>query len=159
MFNIGDKIAYPMHGAGVIEGVENKRILGEEHKYYVLKLSMGDVKVMIPTATIDEIGVRNIVSAEEADTVIQEFWDCGDDDDDSNWNKRYRDNIEKLREGVLSDVAHVAKTLMLRDRKKSLSNAERKMLSNAKNILISELVLSKEADYDTIEHLLMQDIS
>ena len=73
MFHIGDKVAYPMHGVGVIEGVENKKILGEEHKYYVLKLSMGDVKVMIPTNNIEEIGVRNIVSADEADHVIEAF--------------------------------------------------------------------------------------
>ncbi|MEG1441191.1 MAG: CarD family transcriptional regulator [Oscillospiraceae bacterium] len=159
MFNVGDKVAYPMHGAGIIEGVENKRILGEEHMYYVLKLSMGDVKVMIPTSCIDDIGVRNIVTADEADEVIQIFIKCEDDDDGVNWNKRYRDNIDKLKLGVLSEVAHVAKTLIIRDKKKSLSNAERKMLSNAKTILISELVLSKEMSYEDIEDILFAEIS
>ena len=86
MFKIGDKIAYPMHGAGVIEGVENRRILGEEHKYYILKLSMGNVQIMIPTANMEEIGVRYIVSADEADAVIRSFIDCADEEEDMNWN-------------------------------------------------------------------------
>ena len=159
MFHIGDKVAYPMHGAGVIEGVENKKILGEEHKYYVLKLSMGDVKVMIPTNNLEEIGVRNIVSADEADHVIEAFLNDEDEDDTTNWNKRYRDNIEKLRMGSLPEVAHVTKTLLLREKRKSLSNAERKMLSNAKTILISELVLSKGMSYEDIESMLLKSIS
>ncbi len=159
MFKIGDKIAYPMHGAGVIEGVENKRILGEEHQYYILKLSMGEIKVMVPIAKIEEIGIRYVVSEEQADVVIQEFRADDNDDSDQNWNKRYRENIEKLKIGKLHDVAHVTKTLLLRDKRKSLSNAERKMLNNAKNVLISELVLSKNTDYQTIENLLMNQIS
>lgn len=159
MFKIGDKIAYPMHGAGVIEGVENKRILGEEHQYYILKLSMGEIKVMVPIAKIEEIGIRYVVSEEQADVVIQEFRADDNDDSEQNWNKRYRENIEKLKIGKLHDVAHVTKTLLLRDKRKSLSNAERKMLNNAKNVLISELVLSKNTDYQTIENLLMNQIS
>ena len=86
MFKIGDKIAYPMHGAGVIEGVENKRILGEEHQYYILKLSMGEIKVMVPIAKIEEIGIRYVVSEEQADVVIQEFRADDNDDSDQNWN-------------------------------------------------------------------------
>lgn len=159
MFKIGDKIAYPMHGAGVIEGVENKRILGEEHQYFILKLSTGDVKVMIPIAKIEEIGIRYVVSSEQADTVIEEFQADENNDEEQNWNKRYRDNIEKLKVGKLSDVAHITKCLLLRDKKKSLSNAERKMLNNAKNVLISELVLSKNTDYQTIEAMLLKNIS
>lgn len=159
MFKIGDKIAYPMHGAGVIEGVENRRILGEEHKYYILKLSMGNVQIMIPTANMEEIGVRYIVSADEADAVIRSFIECAEEEEDMNWNKRYRENIEKLKDGSLAEVAHVTKSLILRDRKKSLSNAERKMLNNAKSVLISELVLSKGMSYTEVEHLLMEAIS
>ncbi|MBE5040375.1 CarD family transcriptional regulator [Ructibacterium gallinarum] len=159
MFKIGDKIAYPMHGAGVIEGVESRCILGQEHKYYVLKLSMGNVQVLIPTSNMEETGVRYIVSADEADHVIHCFAECAEEDEDKNWNKRYRDNIEKLKKGNLEEVAVVMKSLVLRDRRKSLSNAERKMLNNAKNALISELGLSKGMSYDEVEHLLMDAIS
>ncbi len=153
VFKIGDKVVYPMHGAGIIEGVEEKCILGEKHKYYVLKMPVGDMKVMIPINNIEGIGVRNIVSAEEADRVLKVFEACGEDDN-SNWNKRYRENMEKMRIGELSEIAYVTKTLMLRDRRKSLSNAERKMLANAKNILLSELVLSKGISHTEAEELL-----
>lgn len=153
VFKIGDKVVYPMHGAGIIEGMEEKCILGEEHKYYVLKMPIGDMKVMIPVNNIEGIGVRNIVSAEEADKVLKIFSSCGEDEN-SNWNKRYRENMEKMRIGNLSEIACVTKTLMLRDNRKSLSNAERKMLTNAKNILLSELVLAKNISYTEAEDLL-----
>ena len=155
MFDIGDRIVYPMHGAGVIIGIEEKKILGEVHKYYVMQISVSDMKVMLPVNNTENIGIRKIVSEDAAIEAINHFRDCGEDCND-NWNQRYRDNIEKLKSGNLLDVATVAKTLLLRDRKKSLSNAERKMLSNAKNIMISELVLAKEKTYDEIEGLLSE---
>lgn len=159
MFQIGDKVAYPMHGAGIIEGVEKRHILGEDHQYYVLKLSIGNVQILVPTANIDEVGVRYVVSAEEADEAIRCFTECGDEHSDENWNKRYRDNIQKLKDGHLCDVAKITKLLLLKDRKKSLSNAERKMLNYAKSALISELGLSKNMEYQQVESLLMEKIS
>ncbi len=159
MFQVGDKVAYPMHGAGIIEGVEKRCILGEEHKYYVLKLSIGNVQVLVPTANIEKIGVRYVVSADEADEVIRCFSECDDEQEDGNWNKRYRENIEKLKIGKLLEVARITKILILKDQKKSLSNAERKMLNYAKSALISELGLSKDMEYQKVEQLLMEKIS
>ena len=153
MFNIGDEIVYPMHGAGIIVDVEEKRILGELHKYYILQISISDMKVMLPVNNTETIGIRKIVSEDTANEAINHFLNC-EEDDNKNWNQRYRENIEKMKSGSLIDVATVAKTLMLRDNKKSLSNAERKMLSNARNILISELVLSKRMSADKIKELL-----
>ncbi len=155
MFDIGDRIVYPMHGAGVIVGIEEKKILGEVHKYYVMQISVSDMKVMLPVNNTETIGIRKIVSEDAANEAINHFHACGEDCND-NWNQRYRENIEKLKSGDLMDVVTVAKTLLLRDQKKSLSNAERKMLSNAKNIMISELVLAKEQTYDEIEGLLLE---
>lgn len=156
MFHIGDKIVYPMHGAGIIVDIEEKRILGETHKYYIVQISVSDMKVMLPINNTASIGIRKIVSEDAADTAINYFHSCCDNSTD-NWNQRYRENIEKLKSGSLMDVVTVAKTLLLRDRRKSLSNAERKMLSNAKNILISELILAKNKSYNEIEQLLMSD--
>ncbi len=158
MFEIGDKVSYPMHGAGVIMCVEEERILGEDHKYYVLKPCVGDLEIKIPVSNIDKMGIRYIVSENTAREVIDGFDKCACDEDE-NWNKRYRDNLEKLKSGDLFEVARVTKTLILRDRIKSLSNAERKMLSNAKTILISELVLSTNLSYQKVEELLMSKIS
>ena len=153
MFNIGDEIVYPMHGAGIIVGIEEKKILGELHKYYILQISISDMKVMLPVNNLDAIGIRKIVSPDAANEAINHFLACSEDSN-NNWNQRYRENIEKMKSGSIIDVATVAKTLLLRDNKKSLSNAERKMLSNAKNILISELVLAKRMSVDEIKELL-----
>ncbi len=155
MLHVGDRIVYPMHGAGIIVDIEEKKILGEVHKYYVMQISVSDMKVMLPVNNTETIGIRKIVSEDAANTAINHFHQCGEDCND-NWNQRYRDNIEKLKSGDLIDVVTVAKTLLLRDQKKSLSNAERKMLSNAKNIMISELVLAKEKSYNEIEQLLLE---
>lgn len=153
MFNIGDEIVYPMHGAGIIVDIEEKRILGELHKYYILQISVSDMKVMLPVNNLDAIGIRKIVSEDAANEAINHFLNCSEDLN-NNWNKRYRENIEKIKKGNLIDVATVAKTLLLRDNKKSLSNAERKMLSNAKNILISELMLAKKVPAEEIKKML-----
>lgn len=153
MFNIGDEIVYPMHGAGIIVDIEEKKILGELHKYYILQISVSDMKVMLPVNNTETIGIRRIVSENAANEAINHFLSC-EEDENNNWNQRYRENIEKMKSGNLIDIATVAKTLLLRDSKKSLSNAERKMLSNAKNILISELVLAKRMSADEIKEML-----
>ena len=112
------------------------------------------MKVMLPVNNAETIGIREIVDESVADTAISHFIDC-DDTSNDNWNQRYRENMDKIKSGDLIEVATVAKSLMLRDQRKSLSNAERKMLTNAKNILISELVLSKQKSYEEITELLM----
>lgn len=152
-YKIGDRVMYPMHGAGVIEAIEDKEILGEIHSYYVLRMPAGDMKVMIPMKNVAEIGVRNIISTDEARNVLAHF-DTRMCSEDSNWNKRHRDNMEKLKSGNIRDVLDVVKHLMCRDRKKGLSTSERKMLTNAKQILISELVLAGAAGMDEIEQRL-----
>ncbi len=157
MFQIGDKIVYPMHGAGVIVGIEQKTILGEAHNYYVMQLSVSSMRVMLPTNNTDAIGVRDIVSPGTADKVIEYFRTC-DEETEQSWNRRYRENIDKMKRGNLFDIALIAKTLTLRDRRRALSNAERKMLLNAKSILISELVLAKQSTYEDMETLLMSEI-
>lgn len=158
MFNVGDKVAYPMHGAAVIQCIEEENDHGEENTYFVLEPCVGELKIKVPVARINDLGIRFIVTENEADTIINDFHNCNCDEDD-NWNKRYRENLEKLKNGNLLEIAMVTKSLILRDRKKSLSNAERKMLTNAKSILISELVLSKNSSYSDIEDMLMSKIS
>lgn len=145
MFNIGDKVVYPMHGAGVIEAIEEKEILGEKQKYYVMRMPIGDMKVMIPLNNINEIGVRQVVGDEEIAEVFNVL--KGDKSKMSaNWNRRYRANMEKIRSGNIFQVAEVVRNLSIRDKEKGLSTGERKMLENAKHILVSEIVLSKCID-------------
>ncbi len=152
MFNIGDKVVYPMHGAGIIEKIEEKNILGEKRKYYIMKIPIGEMKVMVPLDNIEEIGIRNVVSGNQIDMVWQLLKDTASDMPD-NWNRRYRENMEKLKSGDIFEVAKVVRNLMLADREKGLSTGERKMLTNAKQILISELVLAKDLDENTVTEL------
>ncbi|OYD06563.1 CarD family transcriptional regulator [Paludifilum halophilum] len=145
MFNIGDKVVYPMHGAGIIESIEEKEILGESRRYYVMRMPIGDMKVMIPMSNVDSIGLREVVDEETITEVIEEMAN-GDHDVSNNWNRRYRANLDKMKSGDIHDMADVVCCLMLREREKGLSTGERKMLDNARQILISELVLAKEID-------------
>jgi len=153
MYHVGDRIVYPMHGAGVIEAIEEKVILGEKKNYYVVRIPLGDMKVLVPIDNCSEIGIRDVICRDDADRVIDSF-EIFDDEVTNNWNKRYRENMEKLRSGNIFEIAGVVNSLMCRDREKGLSTGERKMLSSAKQILLSELVLAKEISEFEIEEMI-----
>ncbi len=153
MFQVGDKVVYPMHGAGIIEAIEEKEILGEKHHYYVMKLPIGDMKVMIPTDNVEGVGLRQVIDEKEVDRVL-EVLRAGKSNMSANWNRRYRANMEKIKSGDIYEVAEVVRNLMIRDKEKGLSTGERKMLDNARQILVSELVLAKGMDEEEVTSLL-----
>ncbi|WP_265446592.1 CarD family transcriptional regulator [Acetivibrio straminisolvens] len=153
MYNIGDKIVYPMHGAGVIESIEEKEILGNKQSYYIVKIPIGEMKVMIPTQNVDGIGIREVISEEDADKVFL-ILKNKTLPSNTNWNKRYRENMGKIKSGNIYEVADVVRCLMLRDKEKGLSTGEKKMLNSAKQILISELVLAKNMNAMEIEGII-----
>ena len=157
MFVIGDKIVYPMHGAGIIEQIEEKKILGESRKYYILRVPCGDMKIMIPIESCNEIGVRGIISVQEINEVIQVLA-AESSEMSNNWNRRYRENMEKLKTGDIYNVAEVVRNLMRTDKDKKLSTGEKKMLSNAKQILISEIILVKDIDHITAEEIINSSV-
>lgn len=157
MYDIGDKIVYPMYGAGVIEAIEEKEVLGKKQMYYIMRISANDMTVMIPMAKCDDIGVRFVINRQEAARVLEAFRSAPVTDD-SNWNKRHRDNMIKIKSGDVYQVLEVVKDLMYRDKSKGLSTSERKMLSNAKQILVSELVLSSVADEEDIENIISDTV-
>ncbi|MGI6145889.1 MAG: CarD family transcriptional regulator [Firmicutes bacterium] len=140
MFKVGDKVVYPMHGAGVIEKIEEREILGHRDQYYIMRLSVGDMKVMVPKSNAEEVGLRPVISPEEVPAVYEVL--KGEKTAMSqNWNRRYRANMEKLKTGDVFTVAEVVRNLGLRDKEKGLSTGERRMLENAKQILCSELCI------------------
>ncbi|WP_341539472.1 CarD family transcriptional regulator [Tepidibacillus fermentans] len=143
LFNVGDKVVYPMHGAGIIEAIEEKEILGEKKRYYIMRMPIGDMKVMVPIQNVEEIGLRQVVDEKVIDKVIT-LLKLDSTDQSTNWNRRYRANMDKMKSGDIYEIADVVRNLMLRDREKGLSTGERKMLDNARVILISELVLAKD---------------
>ena len=157
MFNVGDKIVYPMHGAGTIDAIEEKDVLGQKQSYYILRMP-GEVKVMIPTAKAEEVGVRNIINKESADKVFG-ILEQDETAMDKNWNKRYRDNMEKMKSGDIYEIADVVRNLSFKQKEKGLSTGEKKMLNNAKQILVSELVLVEHATQEEVEQLVENKIN
>ena len=157
MFKVGDKIVYPMHGAGVIETIEERSILDEKQSYYIIKMP-GEVKVMVPTAKAEEIGVRNIIDKETAGKVINVL-EQDSTEMSMKWNKRYRDNVEKMKSGDIFEVADIVRNLSFKQKDKGLSTTEKKMLLNAKQILVSELVLAESKGKEEIESLVENKIN
>ena len=150
MFSIGDKVVHPMHGAGVIDGVVTEKIGMSSQDYYVFKMPVGGLVLKIPVASSHLVGLRNIVDADTAAELIKAI-SCMEVDMTSNWNRRYRENMERLKSGDLYEVARVIKGLASRDNERGLSNGERKMLHTAKQILVSEMVLAMGQDYQMVE--------
>lgn len=153
MYSIGDKILYPPHGAGIIEGIEEKVVLGKKQKYYILKMPSEDMTVMIPTEGCSDIGVRYVIAKEEALKVLEAFRKEPVVMDD-NWNRRQRENIVKIKSGDIYEVLSVVKALMFREKTKGLSTSERKMLNSSKRIMTSEIVLSGAASMGDVESIL-----
>lgn len=153
MFNVGDKVVYPMHGAGIIEAIEEKEILGETRKYYVMRISNGEMKVMVPIDNAEESGLREVIDEAQIQDVLSVLQDR-EIHTSSNWNRRYRAHLEKIKTGDILEVAEVVRNLSLREREKGLSAGERKMLDSARQILISELVLAKDSEEEQMENWL-----
>ncbi|MDK2868011.1 MAG: CarD family transcriptional regulator [Clostridiales bacterium] len=143
MFKIGERVVYPMHGAGIIEAIEEKELLGELKSFYILKLPIKNMKVMLPIDSAEKLGVRRVVDRIAFNEVISVLaQDKGKMPD--NWNRRYRANLERVKTGDIFEVASVVRNLEILDREKGLSTGERKMLNNSKQILVSELILSRD---------------
>ena len=157
MYNVGDKVVYPMHGAGIVDSIEEKEVLGEKQSYYILKMP-GEVKVMVPTQTAEQHGIRNIIDKTEAEKVFN-ILEQDETEMEKNWNKRYRDNMDKMKSGNIYEIADVVRNLSFKQKEKGLSTGEKKMLHNAKQILVSELVLAEHATQDEVEELVENKIN
>lgn len=143
---------YPMHGAGIIEAIEEKDFLGQLERYYILRMPYGEMKVMIPVSKVDHLGIRETIPRGSVNRVLEILRDEKERMNDS-WNKRYRDNLDKLKGGDIYQVADVVGELLYYEREKGLSTGERKMYDTAKHILVSELLLVGESDEEELENL------
>lgn len=150
MFQVGDKIVHPMHGAGVVDEIVTKKVNGVQRDYYSLRLPIGGMLVMIPTENCREIGVRAILSGEEVQDVLGRISGV-QVELEPNWNHRYRENMLRLKSGDLLEVAKVVKGLMVRESRRTLSTGERKMLHMARQILISEIGMAQSISYQEAE--------
>lgn len=150
MLQIGDKVVYPMHGAGEISGIEDCEAFGETKAYYVLKLPLGNMKVMIPLDSADHIGLRDVIS-EEGVAAVKHVLEEAPERVAGSWNKRFHANLSRMKSGDIRDVAAVARNLILQDRQRKISSGERRLLDLARQILISELVYACEQTPEEVE--------
>ena len=150
MFCIGDKVAHPMHGAGVIADIVREKVAGCVQDYYVFRLSTGGLVLKIPTASSGAVGLREVA---DRGTILELLAALPSLEVEmtANWNRRYRENLQRLKSGDLYEVARVIKGLSRRDSQQGLSTGERKMLHTAKQILISEIVLALGWEYEAVE--------
>jgi len=157
-YDIGDKIVHPMHGAGVIEDIVNHKIDGTSREYYVFKVPVMGMEVRIPVGGAKEIGIRPVVDGDTAEDLIRSLAGM-EVENDANWNRRYRENMLRIKSGDLTEVARVVKSLMAREAQRGLSTGERKMLHAAKQILISEIVLAQSVEYADVEERINQELA
>jgi CarD family transcriptional regulator len=140
MFQVGDHIVYPMQGAGVIEAIEEKEILGKKQQYYIIMMPINKMKVMIPTNKVKNSGIRLVTDGLTLENVLHIF-QRGEMDTTLSMKERYKVNTEKMRTGNIQKGAEVVRDLMLINKKKTLNLSEKHMLDSAKRIFISELGL------------------
>ncbi|WP_134703594.1 CarD family transcriptional regulator [Ammoniphilus sp. YIM 78166] len=158
MFQIGDKVVYPMHGAGIIEAIEEKEILGEKQLYYVLNMPLKNMQVMIPMAKTSNLGLRQVVGSDILEKVLKNIND-GKLEPISNPMQRHRVNMTKMKSGDIYEGVEVIKDLMYLEKSKKLATGDKVMLDNARHMLISELVLVKGIEEDQAANLLNQVIN
>ena len=141
MFKIGDYIVYPMYGAGIITEIVEKDFLGEMRTYYNVSLPYCRMEASVPVDNCEKLGVRPIIDPGRIEEVMEVL--KGETEPmNPNWNKRYRENTERLQTGDIMEVAAVVRNLVRTDRKKPLTKKKKKLLSTAKQILESELIYS-----------------
>lgn len=149
-FDVGDKVVYPHHGAAVIERRETKTAFGEEKEYFVLRLSYGDMTAMVPVDNTEEVGLRDVIDADE---VAEVFALLGKKDArmPTNWSRRFKNHAEKLKSGDVYEVAEVVRNLSQRDSDKGVSAGEKRMLAKARQILVSELIFALDVSPEEAE--------
>lgn len=153
MFQIGDKVFYPMHGAGIIEAIEEREILGRKQDYYLIQIPLNNMNVMIPVETMEKSGVRSVVDRQTLNEILFDFHhiqsDCS-----LPWKERYKSNMEKLKSGKMNESAEIVRDLIQRNKEKSLNTSERQMLNQAQRNIISELSIVQGISEDEAAQLL-----
>ena len=157
MYEVGDMVCYPMQGAGIIVDIEEKDILGKKEKYFIVKIPIGSMKVMIPVKNAEKRGIRSIIEKDKLKDVL-EVLKQEPTEMNLNWNKRVRDNTAILKEGDIFEVAKVYRNLKSLDEQRNLSTGEKKILHDTKNILMSEMILSSGKSYEEIDKIIYEAV-
>ncbi len=141
-FSVGDNAVYPGHGVGEVTAIETKEIFGKKQTFYSIKIIDSGMKIMIPMDNVAQVGLRPIISKDEAGKVIGILKEKDIKIDNQTWNRRYREYMEKIKTGSVYEIAEVLRDLFLLKVEKELSFGERKMLDTARTLLLKELSLA-----------------
>ena len=154
-FHVGDRVVYPHHGAAVIERKEQRDSFGEQREYLVLHVDQGELTLLVPADNTDKVGIRDVINEEEVRMVFDVL---GQEEVKmpTNWSRRFKTHVEKLRSGDIYQVAEVVRNLSLRDNDKGLSAGEKRMLAKARQILVSELTFALNVNEEAAEGRLDQ---
>ena len=155
VFAQGDKVVYPLYGAGVIQELRRQTIDGNDHVSYVLKMPVGNMEITVSAKKAESIGVRSVTKKSELLKLIKNVKTVPMPE---NWNQRYKENMDVIKTGNISKVAEVFRTLRERERERGLSSAEKKMLTTLKQIILSEIILSHDLERPAAEALLEKAI-
>ena len=145
LFEVGETVVYPHHGAATISEVKTRVIKGEEKIYLKLRVTQGDLTIEVPADNVDLVGVRDVIGQDGLDKVF-EVLRAPFVDEPTNWSRRYKANLEKLASGDVIKVSEVVRDLWRRNEDKGLSAGEKSMLAKARQILTSELALAEKTD-------------
>ena len=157
MFEVGDRIVYPMYGAGTVEAIEENNDGEIKEKHYIIKIPNGSLKIKVSAKKTETIGIRLVSDEVEINSAI-EMVAKRPVVIQSNWNQRYKENLEKIKTGKLCEVIEVTRALMLREKERGLSSAEKKMLNNAKQIVVSEIAYAKKIEQEVAEEYLAKKL-
>ena len=150
LFDVGDKVVYPHHGAAIVERREKREVFGETRDYLVLKLAYGDLTLMVPADNVEEVGLREVINDEEVEEVFAVLRKK-EARMPTNWSRRFKNHVEKLKSGDIYQVAEVVRNLSIREADKGLSAGEKRMLARARQILVSELTFALNVDEEAAE--------
>ncbi len=145
MFDVGDKVVYPHHGAGTVVKKELRDVLGDKREYLTIQILHNDMTVNVPTENAERVGLRWVIDEEMVEVVVKAL-SGGSTDMPKNWNRRFKHNRDKMKTGDILELAEVVRNLSLRDHEKGLSTGEKQMFVKAKKILASELMYAKGMD-------------
>ena len=157
MYKLGAKVVYPLHGVGIISSIEDKTVLGETRSYYIIKLAISDMTVMIPTRRSDDLGLRLVVTSKDVKQALRLI----EEDSvqvDEDWKARYQHNFEKIKSGSIFDVAEVVRNLFHRNRVKELSIMEKKLYENAYRLLVDEISIVSDMEKEEVQGIVAEKL-
>jgi CarD family transcriptional regulator len=143
LFDVGDKVVYPHHGAGTVVSKDTRMVLGQQREYLTIKILHNDMTVNVPSENAEKVGLRWVIDQEMVEVVVKAL-SGGSTEMPKNWNRRFKHNRDKMKTGDILELAEVVRNLSLRDHEKGLSTGEKQMFVKAKKILASELMYAKD---------------